>query len=147
MEIVEERKIEVKFRRVGNAKAPEIEGNKIIIFANENSAISPKHRKCVKTGLDIVLPQGFIGVIKNDGGVALEKGLVVLEEFLDRREVEIKIINLSSEEVEIKKGMKIAEMVVKKVEMPELEECKSEDKSLTPEGEELKVIKEEIVKE
>jgi len=94
----------------------------------ENSVLlKPLERTLVSTGLYIELPEGYEAQIRPRSGLALKKGLTVLNTpgTIDsdyRGEIGIILINLSNEEVEIQPGERICQMVISKYEHAELVE-------------------------
>lgn len=93
------------------------------IRANLNDPIimKPMERKLIPTGIFIELPQGFEAQIRPRSGMALKKGVSVLNTpgTIDadyRGEVGIILINLSGEEVIIEDGERICQMIVSRHE-------------------------------
>ena len=89
--------------------------------------LQPLERTLIKTGLFIELPSGFEAQIRPRSGMALKKGLTVLNTpgTIDadyRGEIGVILINLSNEVTEIKNGDRIAQMVIAKVEQAILRE-------------------------
>ena len=89
--------------------------------------LQPLERALIKTGLFIELPSGFEAQIRPRSGMALKKGLTVLNTpgTIDadyRGEIGVILINLSNELTEIKNGDRIAQMVIAKVEQAILRE-------------------------
>ena len=89
--------------------------------------LQPLERALIKTGLFIELPSGFEAQIRPRSGMALKKGLTVLNTpgTIDadyRGEIGVILINLSNEVTEIKNGDRIAQMVIAKVEQAILRE-------------------------
>ncbi len=87
--------------------------------ANLNEAVTLKslERKLIPTGLFIELPVGYEAQVRPRSGLALKKGITVLNSpgTIDadyRGEVMVILINLSSEEFVIQHGERIAQMVV-----------------------------------
>lgn len=87
--------------------------------ANLDDAITlkPLERKLVPTGLFIELPQGFEAQIRPRSGLALKKGITVLNSpgTIDadyRGEIGVILINLSQEDFVINDGERICQMVV-----------------------------------
>ncbi len=79
--------------------------------------MKPLQRVLVPTGLFIELPVGFEAQIRPRSGLALKKGITVLNSpgTIDadyRGEVGIILINLSSEEFVIEHGERICQMVI-----------------------------------
>lgn len=87
----------------------------------------PFDRKLIPTGLYIELPAGFEAQIRPRSGLALKRGLTVLNTpgTIDadyRGEIGVILINLSNEAQTIEPGERICQMVIAKHEQPELEE-------------------------
>ena len=83
--------------------------------------LKPLERKLIPTGLFIQLPDGFEAQIRPRSGLALKKGLSVLNTpgTIDadyRGEIGIIVINLSDDEVCIKDGDRICQMIISKHE-------------------------------
>lgn len=84
-------------------------------------------RKLFPTGLYIELPAGYEAQIRPRSGMALKRGITVLNTpgTIDadyRGEVGIILVNLSQEEVTIEPGERIAQMVIARCEQPILVE-------------------------
>jgi dUTP pyrophosphatase len=95
----------------------------------ESVKLKPLERTLIPTGLYIELPEGYEAQIRPRSGLALKKGLTVLNTpgTIDsdyRGEIGIILINLSNEEVEILPGERICQMVISKYEKIELDEVK-----------------------
>lgn len=97
--------------------------------ATENYLLLKNKRILIKTGLKIAVPAGYYGRIAPRSGLAYKKGLDVLAGVIDadyRGEVGVILINLGEEDVEIKKGEAIAQIIFEKIheseEMEEVEE-------------------------
>jgi len=91
--------------------------------ANLDQAVTlkPLERKLIPTGLFMELPGGFEAQIRPRSGLALKKGISVLNTpgTIDadyRGEVGIILINLSGEEFVVENGERICQMVINKVE-------------------------------
>jgi len=79
--------------------------------------LMPMDRALVKTGLFIELPEGYEAQIRPRSGLALNKGITVLNSpgTIDadyRGEIKVILINLSTESFVIKNGERIAQMVI-----------------------------------
>lgn len=89
---------------------------------NGSVVLQPLERMLIPTGLFIELPQGFEAQVRPRSGLALNKGLTVLNTpgTIDadyRGEVGVILINMSTERVVIEDGERIAQMVVSKHEV------------------------------
>ena len=83
--------------------------------------LSSLERTLIPTGLFIELPEGFEAQIRPRSGLAIKKGISLVNTpgTIDadyRGEIKIIVINLSKEDVEIADGERIAQMVIAKVE-------------------------------
>lgn len=88
--------------------------------------LKPMERRLIPTGLFIELPVGYEAQIRPRSGLALKKGLTVLNTpgTIDadyRGEIGVILINLSSENVTIEDGERICQMIVSKHETVEWE--------------------------
>ena len=99
------------------------------IRCNIEAAITlqPLERKLIPTGLFIELPAGYEAQIRPRSGLALKRGLTVLNTpgTIDadyRGEVGVILINLSGEAQTIEPGERICQMVIAKHERPEVVE-------------------------
>ena len=84
---------------------------------DEPIVLKPLQRCLVPTGLYIALPEGFEAQIRPRSGLAIKKGIGVLNSpgTIDadyRGEICIILVNLSSEDFMIEDGERIAQMVV-----------------------------------
>jgi len=94
-------------------------------FLNAPVLLKPLERRLIPTGLYIELPEGYEAQVRPRSGLALKKGLSVLNTpgTIDadyRGEIGVILINLSNEEVTIENGERICQMVIAKHEKAEL---------------------------
>ncbi|MBO7540237.1 MAG: dUTP diphosphatase [Bacteroidales bacterium] len=92
--------------------------------------IRPMERRLVKTGLFMELPAGYEAQIRPRSGLALKKGITVLNSpgTIDadyRGEICVLLINLSTEDFEVTDGERIAQMVIAKHETVQWQQCDS----------------------
>ena len=85
----------------------------------ESIVLKPFQRLVVKTGLFISLQQGYEAQIRPRSGLALKKGITVLNSpgTIDadyRGEIGVILINLSDSDFEINTGDRIAQMIIAK---------------------------------
>ena len=83
----------------------------------EAVTLEPLERKLIPTGLFIELPVGYEAQVRPRSGLALKKGITVLNSpgTIDadyRGEIQVILINLSSEKFVIQHGERIAQMIV-----------------------------------
>jgi len=93
----------------------------------ESITLNSLERTLVPTGLYIELPEGYEAQIRPRSGLAIKKGLTVLNTpgTIDadyRGEIGIILVNLSNEPVEITPGERICQMVISTFEHVQLTE-------------------------
>jgi len=91
---------------------------------SEPIILKPLERTLVKTGLFIELPVGFEAQVRPRSGLALKKGITVLNSpgTIDadyRGEIGVILINLSSDEFVIENGERIAQLVIAQYQQAE----------------------------
>lgn len=79
--------------------------------------LKPMERKIIPTGLFIALPAGYEAQVRPRSGLAIKKGITVLNApgTIDadyRGEIGVILINLSTEDLVIEDGERIAQMVI-----------------------------------
>ncbi len=89
--------------------------------------LQPIERRLIPTGLYIELPDGYEAQVRPRSGLALKRGLTVLNSpgTIDadyRGEIGVILINLSQETQTIEPGERIAQMVIARAEQAELTE-------------------------
>ncbi|MFW5998382.1 MAG: dUTP diphosphatase [Halanaerobiaceae bacterium] len=100
------------------------------LYSRESNQIQPKKFKLIKSGIKIEIPRGYGGFIYPRSGLALNKGVTVLnaDGVIDpgyRGEVGIILINHGEEVFNIKKGDRIAQLLIHKVFEVEWDEVES----------------------
>lgn len=91
------------------------------LTAAEEIAIAPGERRLVKTGIRVALPPGFEIQIRPRSGLALKHGITLpnTPATIDsdyRGEIMVALVNLGHEGFSVTRGMRIAQMVVARVE-------------------------------
>ena len=94
---------------------------------DEPIVMKPMERKLVPTGLYISLPEGYEAQVRPRSGLAIKKGITVLNApgTIDadyRGEIRVILINLSDEEFVIQDGDRIAQMIIARHERAEWNE-------------------------
>ena len=117
------KEIEVKIVNHSNNPLPEYStkdsaGMDVRAMLDEPVTVRPLVRALIPTGLHIQLPEGYECQIRPRSGLALKKGITVLNTpgTIDadyRGEIKIILINLSSEPFTIENGERICQMVIK----------------------------------
>jgi dUTP pyrophosphatase len=92
---------------------------------SEPVTLAPGHRAVVPTGLTIALPSGYEAQVRPRSGLAAKHGITCLNSpgTIDadyRGEVKVILINLGQETFVIKRGERIAQMIIAPVTRAEL---------------------------
>lgn len=101
--------------------------------------LQPMQRCLVPTGLRIALPQGYEAQVRPRSGLALKRGITVLNApgTIDadyRGEIGVILINLSQDSFVINDGERIAQLVIAAYEQTEFEAVESLDQTERGEG-------------
>ena len=89
-------------------------------------SLMPGERKLIPTGFKMALPEGYEAQVRPRSGLAIKNGISVLntpgtidEDY--RGEVGVILVNFGSESFTVKRGDRVAQMVIKKVEQADIE--------------------------
>ena len=101
--------------------------------------LRPMERRLIPTGLHIALPAGYEAQVRPRSGLALKKGITVLNSpgTIDadyRGEVGVLLINLSQDDFIVEDGERIAQMVIASHEQGEFIEVEELDETERGEG-------------
>ena len=94
-------------------------------YGLERIIIQPMERVQIKTGIALEIPTGTVALIWDKSGLSHSKGLKVLGGVIDsgyRGEVLVGVVNLGFEEVIFEAGDKVAQILIQKIEHPNLVE-------------------------
>ena len=106
---------------------------------DEAVTLKPLERHLIPTGLHISLPAGYEAQVRPRSGLALKKGITVLNSpgTIDadyRGEIGVVLINLSQEDFVVEDGERIAQMVIARHEQADFEVVKVLDETVRGEG-------------
>jgi dUTP pyrophosphatase len=105
------------------------------LFSVVDEVLGAGELKAVPTGIQLAIPEGHVGLIWDKSGISLH-GVHRLAGVVDagyRGEVKVVMINLGREPYAVKKGMKIAQLLIQPVVAAEVTEAADLDD--TPRGE------------
>lgn len=106
------------------------------LLSAENTSIKPGEYKLIKTGIKIAIPEGYGGFVYPRSGLALKKGITVLnaDGVIDpgyRGEVGVILINHGKKDFNINKGDRIAQLIIHRtftIEWNEVDELADSDR-------------------
>lgn len=88
------------------------------LFSSVLCELAPGEVKAIPTGIQVAIPEGFVGLIWDRSGISLS-GIHRLAGVVDsgyRGEVKVVLVNLSKVPFVVEKGMKVAQMLIQKFE-------------------------------
>ncbi len=97
------------------------------LLSSEDITLQPGERAAVPTGIAIAIPEGHAGFVHARSGRALKEGLALpnapgLIDAGYRGELKVILVNLDrSSAIDIRRGDKIAQLVIQRVESVEVE--------------------------
>ncbi|ADT99889.1 MULTISPECIES: dUTP diphosphatase [Mycolicibacterium] len=105
------------------------------LYSAQDVELGPGERALVPTGVAVAIPHGMVGLIHPRSGLAARVGLSIVNTpgTVDagyRGEIKVCLINLdTSTPITIGRGDRIAQLLVQRVELPELVEVTSFDEA------------------
>ncbi|BEP29320.1 dUTP diphosphatase [Helicovermis profundi] len=127
--------MKLKIVNISENKLPKYEttgssGLDLLTNNDEDIVLKSLERTLVPTGLFVEIPKGFEGQVRARSGLSIKHGITLINGIgtIDsdyRGELKIPVVNLSTEDFTIKKGLRIAQLVIIKHERVELEEVKT----------------------
>lgn len=100
------------------------------LYASRLTYVTPGHITKVETGIAVEIPHGYVGLVHPRSGLAAKQGITVVNApgTIDagyRGEVMVLLTTVLGQyvgSIEIKPGERIAQLVIQKVELPEVVE-------------------------
>ena len=102
------------------------------LFSIENKTLKAGEKHIFKTGIAMEIPKDHVGLIWDKSGLAAKQGIKTMAGVVDagyRGEIMVTLLNTSKTDYEIKEGDKIAQMLLQKVEHPQIFETDKLSKS------------------
>lgn len=105
----------------------------------EDLTLGPGERAMVSTGFAMALPEGYAAFVQPRSGLAARSGISIVNTpgLIDchyRGEVKVILVNLGNEPFQVKRGDRIAQMVIQRVEAPRVEVVEELDETARGEG-------------
>jgi dUTP pyrophosphatase len=105
------------------------------LYSAVDVELAPGRRALVPTGVAVAIPFGMVGLIHPRSGLAARAGLSIVNSpgTIDagyRGEIKVALINLDpAEPITVRRGDRVAQLLVQRVELPELVEVTSFDEA------------------
>ena len=136
--------VQIKVVNKGNQPLPKYQTSQsagMDLRANIDAPVllKPLDRKLIPTGLHIALPEGYEAQIRPRSGLAIKKGITVINTpgTIDpdyRGDIGVILVNISNEDFVVQPGERIAQMVINKFEQAEFEVVEELDETERGEG-------------
>ena len=94
------------------------------LYSIVDAVLKPGEKISCPTGIAIKIPEGYVGLVWDKSGLAHKSCLTNIGGVYDSNytgEYIIGLVNLGKEDYAIKKGQKIAQLLIQKIELPEVE--------------------------
>ena len=107
------------------------------LYAIEEVVIEGKSGALVRTGLSLEIPEGLYGRIAPRSGLSFNTGLVVNAGVIDsdyRGEVKVLFHNFLDDEIKLKKGYKVAQLILEQIALLPVEEVEQLDDTVRGQG-------------
>ncbi|MBU0722135.1 dUTP diphosphatase [Patescibacteria group bacterium] len=101
------------------------------LYSADYYSLYPGDTATIKIGIKLIIPKGCAGLIWDKSGLA-KSGIHTLAGVIDagfRGEITVELINLSQDIYHIAPGQKIAQLLIQKIEIPEIIEEPIADKT------------------
>src|SRR5210317_263460 len=102
------------------------------LYSIDEVVVSPSQRALVGTGVVVILPMNVYGRVAPRSGLAVKHGIQVGAGVVDpdyRGEIKVVIFNQGDRDFVIKKGDRIAQLVLERCETPDVREIESLDET------------------
>ncbi|MUL80265.1 MULTISPECIES: dUTP diphosphatase [unclassified Mycolicibacterium] len=105
------------------------------LYSAQDVELAPGQRALVPTGVAVAIPHGMVGLVHPRSGLAARVGLSIVNSpgTIDagyRGEIKVSLINLDPDTpIVVNRGDRIAQLLVQRVELPELVEVTSFDEA------------------
>lgn len=110
------------------------------LFSSIEAVIPPGERLLVPTGIALSIPEGYAGFVQPRSGLAANHGISIVNTpgLIDshyRGEIKVMLINLDKNvPFQVKKGDKVAQLVIQKVENVEFQPVEDLDETVRGSG-------------
>lgn len=88
------------------------------LYADEEGNLPAGGRRIVGTGISMAIPKGYVGLIWPRSGLAVKHGIDTLAGVIDsdyRGEIKVALINFGPEDIFIRQGDRIAQLLVQPI--------------------------------
>ena len=101
------------------------------LYGMEDFSLKPGEGHTTKTGIAVALPLGYVGMVADRSSMA-KRGIKIAGGIIDsgyRGEIHIVLWNISGDVIHVKKGERIAQMLIIPISTPSVNEVQSLDET------------------
>lgn len=101
------------------------------LYSLEDVILIPGQGKVTKTGIALALPQGYVGLVADRSSMA-KRGIKTAGGVIDagyRGEIHIVLWNISTEQIQVRRGERIAQLLILPVATPAVREVNTLDET------------------
>lgn len=121
--------VKLKVKRINSeAKVPHYElanSAGLELSSTHHACLEQGQRMLIKTGIAIEIPEGYVGLIWPRSGLSIKKGTDILAGVIDsnyRGEIGIVLLNTGYDDLIVKPGERIAQLLIQPIVNVEVEE-------------------------
>jgi len=95
------------------------------LCASKEVLLKKGEKSIIPSGIAVSIPVGYFGNVRDRSGMAAKRGIHTMAGVIDsgyRGEIGVVLINLGVDDFIIEKGMRIAQLIIQKVEQPTIVE-------------------------
>ena len=107
------------------------------LISNEDKEIESRNKGLVSTGISMAIPVGYYGWVAPRSGLACKNFIDVGAGVIDsdyRGEVKVLLFNFAETNFQVKKGDRIAQLIIEKIGLPEIQEVENLDDTARADG-------------
>lgn len=102
------------------------------LYSTDEIVVPPTHRALIGTGIAVVLPVGVYGRVAPRSGLAVKHGIQVGAGVVDpdyTGEIKVVLFNHGDKDFEVRRGDRIAQLILERCETPDIEEVGAIDET------------------
>lgn len=107
------------------------------LYAIEDCTVQPGERVLIPTGIALAIPEGTVGLVWDRSGMAAKHGMKTMAGVLDhtyRGELKVVLLNTTAAPYEIRKGDRVAQLLVQPIYTASVEETDELPQSVRGDG-------------
>lgn len=106
-------------------------------YSREDVILQPQEQHIFETGIAMAIPEGTVGLVWDRSGMAAKNGVKTMAGVLDhtfRGEIGLVLVNVTKKPYEVKKGDRIAQMLIQPIYTAEISVVDELDSTVRSDG-------------